>query len=178
MLAEIKNPALATDVQKPGTAQVGLTVFVTVADPPSDPPTATFSYDFEYDGKHTARSVWIVNEFADFTLTLEPDLPADYLMTFAPLNPDGSGPITWLTPGGKDKREKPDFVIQGPDLSDDQMTITFTVQNDASPGESILVSFALNVVLTAPDGQTTPFTSPDPTIINVDPTGGVNGDAN
>ncbi len=167
MLAEIKNPALATDVQEPGTAQVGITVTVTVADTPTDPPT--FAYDFEYDGVHTARSVWITNEFADFTLTLQPqDVPEGYQMTFVPVNPDGSGPITWLTPGGKTKRDKPDFVIKGPDLSEDQMTITFTVQNDATPGEDTLVSFALNVLLTGPDTNVT-FTSPDPTIINVDP---------
>lgn len=170
MLAEIKDPALsANDDQKPGTAQVDITVIVDMA---TDPPT--FTYRFDYEGKHTARSVWVENEFADFTLTLQPEnLPPDSQMTFVPFGSDGSGPITWLYPGTKTQRPQPDFIIAGPELTD-PMTLEFTVQNDATVDKDVLVSFSLNVVLIAPDGPPTYYTSPDPTIINVDPTGGPN----
>lgn len=170
MLAEIKDSAL-TMVQDPGTAQVGMTATVTVADPPTAQPA--FSYTFVYDGVYTARSVWITNEFADFTVTLQPqNVPAGFAMTFLPVDPDAdgsvpSGPITWLTPGTKQSIPKPDYVIVGPELKD-AMKLTFTVRNDATVDKDSLVSFALNVLLTG-QGASTTFTSPDPTIINVDP---------
>ena len=169
MLAEIKDSLAPTLVKLSGTVQVPVTVHVIAADPPNDTPTFTF------EGLDTARSVWIKYEAADFTLTLSAEgFPEGWSVKYDTADP---GPITWLTPGQLESRPKPDYITE-PLSPDPFIVLTFTDTNTSIPDKDDLVSFVVHIVVTQPTGASARFnsrshldSSPDPTIINVDPPG-------
>lgn len=169
MIAEAK-PSVSPDLKSPGAVDVPVTVVVIAAEQPTDQPT------FVFQGLDTKNSVWIYSDEADFTLTLSPTgFPAGYSVTFATTGP---GPITWLTPGSGQPIKRPDYISE-PLLSDDSTVLTFNDVNTANPNRDVLVSFAVNVEIVPPrqdasdaepfTSQGHPYSSPDPTIINVDP---------
>jgi hypothetical protein len=161
MLAGTKDSVVLTKI--PGTAPVDVTVTVTAADPVTGQPV------FSYQGI-TMNRVPIITEKAEFTLVLRAEgFPPDFQVTFAPIGPGEPGPITWRTSGPQQQVARPDYITE-PVLSQDSMTLTFTVTNTATHSHVVLISFTLGVLVAGPDdpsGQT--FESPDPTIINVDP---------
>ncbi|HEY0510852.1 MAG TPA: hypothetical protein VGH73_03040 [Thermoanaerobaculia bacterium] len=164
MIAEAKN--LPRRIQIPGTTQVNVTVTVT---PPQGmgQPVVTFT---GLNDNHNQR---IETETADFTLTMV--LAGEGSATFAPLTLV-PGPITWLSPGQLQEVPQPSYITDLA-LSQDQLTLTFTDTNTSTvPGIDVLVSFLINYNYIAPGGEPMLFTSrdilfssPDPTIINVDP---------
>ena len=164
MLAEIKDSPTLAAVAFPGTIPVPVGVAVWAGDPPTSQPS------FAYNGLPDGKNFWNDYTRADFTLTLDPqDFPEDFALTFTPLA-SADGPITWRNPGPKDPVDQPSY-IDNLALSDDSQVLTFTVWNTAVPGRHVIICFTLNVLITDPDGQVSPYSSPDPTIINVDPTG-------
>ena len=148
MLAQVNASPIPQIHKLSGDTPVPVTVIAAAgASPTIDPPA------FSYKGLDTGRSIWIEANVADFTLTLSPaGLPPGYAMTFAPMDPDGTGPITWRSPGAKQPVRRPDY-ISPPVLSKDSMALTFTVTNTATPGNDVLISFTLSVLVT---GRPTP----------------------
>jgi hypothetical protein len=172
MIAETTRSSMAAQDVPPPEVTVPVEVQVTY-NPVGDP-------TFVFFGLDTNNSVWILAQLADFVLTLSPVGFVDQIVTFAPIDPQAPGPITWLTPGSGVPIVRPAYV-SAPLLSPDGTVVTFTDTNMAQ-GQHDLVSFAVNIVVTSLTGDVvlvatshTPYSSPDPTIINVDPPGG--GDA-
>ncbi|HEY4588192.1 MAG TPA: hypothetical protein VII86_03150 [Thermoanaerobaculia bacterium] len=172
MIAEIKESPAAALATTEGTIDVPVTVEITAADPPTGDPT------FNFQGLDTRNSVWITSEAADFTLTLSPEgFPEGWSVTY---DTTGPGPITWLSPGPEQPVPRPDYISE-PLLDDSSTVLTFTDTNTATVAKQDLVSFKVNIVITPPGGASMRFnslshtvSSPDPTIINVDPPGSGN----
>jgi len=168
MIAEAKssNPrTAAADVQP-----VDITVNVALSS--TGVPVITF------DGLTYLNNVQVDTSQADFTFTVVPDLPPGASAKFAG---DPIGPINWMTPGSGQPIPQPGYITDLA-LSDDRMVLTFTDWNTATAPLYVLVSFSVNIDYTPAGGEGTvlsshlpgaaddPYTSHDPTIINVDPT--------
>lgn len=168
MIAETKSSPATTLTKSLDTVDVPVTVQVIAATPPTNPPT------FNFQGLDTRNSIWIASQMAEFVLTLSPQgFPEGTRVVYATTE---AGPITWLSPGPEQPVPRPDYISE-PLLDDSSTVLTFTDTNLAVSGKNDLVSFVVSVVITLPGGPTElfnshsePYTSPDPTIINVDPT--------
>jgi DP-EP family len=138
-----------------GTAVDGdiQTVAVTVtAGAPGDPPT--FAFD--------PQDIEILQPQVTLALTL--DQAGFSSVTFAPFGATDPGPIVWRKPGTKEPVARPSYIAP-PTLDASATTLSFDVTNTASGPKMVLVSFTIRILA---DGQI--YESPDPTIINVDPT--------
>jgi hypothetical protein len=165
MLAEIKDPVRTRIVKDPGTQFVTSTVEVIAGDPPA----------FRFPGLEKGRNATITHEEADFTLTLQnppTGFPEGSRVTFVPLvtvpaESPTDGPITWLTPGTLEPIARPHYIkaVELPEPT----ALAFSLTNPSRPDHDVVVSFVVNVVVTVPDQPDVPLSSPDPTIINVDP---------
>ena len=164
MIAEAVTPSTTNEAQP---AMVLIPITVEVTNSPTDP-------TFKFYGLGPNRSVFIAAPTAVFVLTLSP-VGFDSAVTFAPVTPDTAGPISWFTPGSGVPIRRPDY-ISSPELSQGATVLSFTDTNNAS-GQQDLVDFAVTIEVVGINGELTrhtshqPYTSPDPTIINVDPTG-------
>jgi hypothetical protein len=138
---------------------------------------------FRFFGLTVPNNAMVQTQQADFTLTLSINGPGT--VSFA------GDAITWLPPGDQTKPiPQPDYIVG---LTVTDSVVKFTDLNLADPTAMILVSFVVNVQYTpavanglAGDDGAVPyssrgiayfadtFTSHDPTIINVDPTGSGN----
>jgi hypothetical protein len=165
MIAEARTP-LATNDAPPTMVLVQIEVEVTYN--PTGIPA------FKFYGLGPNHSVFVEAPTAIFVLTLSP-IGFDGAVTFAPVTAETDGPISWFTPGSGDPIVRPDFVSY-PELSQGSTVLTFTDTNTAS-GQHDLVGFAVNIEVASPSRglmfftSRQPYSSPDPTIINVDPTG-------
>lgn len=135
---------------------------------------------FRFFGLTSPNNAKVLAPEVDFILTLSINGPGT--VVFA------DPPITWYLPGDQSQPiPQPDYITNLA-WTDDQ--VTFVDVNPASSPTMVLVSFVVNVTYTALAGDggivTTffnsqgdsfvgdTFTSHDPTIINVDPTGSGN----
>jgi hypothetical protein len=167
--------ALTLDDPPPTSFDVAV-VFVPPAVPGGDP-------IFRFFGLTGPNNAKVEVAEADFTLTLSNNGSGTVVFDTAA--------ITWLKPGDQTSPiPQPDYIL---DLTVTDTVVTFTDLNQADPSAHILVSFVVNVQYTpavanglAGDDGTVfyssrgiafvaeTFTSHDPTIINVDPTGSGN----
>lgn len=165
MIAEAVTPSAVNDA--PPT-MVLIPIEVEVTHSPTGP-------TFKFYGLGPNRSVFIAAPTAVFVLTLSP-VGFDSAVTFAPVAPDTDGPISWFTPGSGVQIVRPGYISY-PELSQGSTVLSFTDTNTAASGQHDLIDFAVTIEVAGMDGDLTrrtshdPFTSPDPTIINVDPTG-------
>ena len=157
-----------------------------------DPPTTTFDvqvvfippttpggsdYAFRFFGLSAPNNAKVQTPQADFTLTLSVNGPGTVTFT--------ADPIVWLLPGDQTEPiDRPDYITEPVATGSNQ--IAFTDFNPVDPEAAmVLVSFLVNVnyqplsdddsfLLLSSAGLAffeDTFTSHDPTIINVDPTG-------
>jgi hypothetical protein len=146
-------------------------VFMPPVTPGGDP-------SFKFFGLTAPNNATVQTPQADFLLTLSTNAPGT--VTFDAV------PITWLKPGDQTQPiAQPDYITN---LAATDSQVTFTDLNPADPSAAILVSFVVNVkylplsnddsfLLFSSAGLAffeDTFTSHDPTIINVDPTGSGN----
>ncbi len=165
MIAEAVTPSAANDAPP---AMVLIPIEVEVTNSPTGP-------TFKFYGLGPNRSVFIAAPTAVFVLTLSA-VGFESAVTFAPVAPDTDGPILWFTPGSGVQIVRPDYISY-PELSPDSTVLSFTDANTAASGQHDLVDFAVSVEIPGINGEVARYTShqphisPDPTIINVDPTG-------
>ncbi len=167
MIAEARH-AVATNDDPSALERVEIEVEVTY-NPTGDP-------TFKFYGLGPNHSVYVEAPEAVFVLTLSP-IGFEGPVVFAAIHPEQDGPVSWFTPGSGAHCVRPSY-IGPPELNFDSTTLAFTNTNRASGGKHDLIDFAVNIVvlLLGDDGESLytshkPYTSPDPTIINVDPTG-------
>lgn len=165
---------LALDDPAPTTTFDVKVVFV----PPTTP--GGTDYAFRFFGLTAPNNAQVQTPQANFTLTLS--INGTGAVTFA------GDPITWFPPGDQTQPiPRPDYITPPAAVGTNQ--VTFTDTNLADPTAMILVSFVVSVkyssavddesfLLLSAVGRSffeeDTFTSPDPTIINVDPTGSGN----
>lgn len=140
------------------------------------PPAGGGDPIFRFFGLTAPNDAQVQTPQADFTLTLS--LNGSGTVSFT------GDPITWLLPGDQAKPiVRPDYITAPVAVGGNQ--VKFTDFNLADPTAMILVSFMVNVkyqpvidddsfLLVSSTGVALfedTFTSHDPTIINVDPTG-------
>jgi len=152
-----------------------------------EPPTTRFDVDvvfvpfppgggdpvFRFFGLTAPNDAQVETAQADFTLTLSINGPGT--VSFA------ADPITWLLPGDQTQAiDRPGYITE-PVVNGNQ--VSFTDFNLADSSAAILVSFVVKVSYQPENGSSRrlasegiaffeqTFTSHDPTIINVDPTG-------
>ncbi len=161
---------LALDDPAPTTAFNVSVVFVPPTTPGGD------DYAFRFFGLTAPNNAMVQTQQADFTLTLSINGPGTVSFT--------ADPITWLLPGDQTQPiDRPSYITEPVAIGSNQ--VAFTDLNLADPSAAILVSFVVNVkylplsnddsfLLFSSTGlafSEDTFTSHDPTIINVDPTG-------
>jgi hypothetical protein len=123
---------------------------ITVTVTAGDPPLFTFDpHDIEIDQTEVTVA-----------LTLQPAG-----VTFAPFGANDPGPIVWRKPGTKEQVARPSYIAP-PTLDASGTTLSFDVTNTATSGTKVLISYTIRVSI----GGGPIIESPDPTIINVDPT--------
>jgi hypothetical protein len=165
MIAEAVTPS-ATNADP--SAIVLIPIEVEVTNSPTGP-------TFKFYGLGRNRSVFVAAPTAVFVLTLSP-VGFDSAVTFAPVASETDGPILWFTPGSGVQLVRPDYISY-PELSQGSTVLSFTDTNTAASGLHDLVDFAVAVEIPGIASETARYTShqphisPDPTIINVDPTG-------
>lgn len=152
MIADRKRSPIASDPIKPESISVSIPVIVTAGDPPS----------ISFQGVGPQNSIRVDHETATFSLTLSTvGFQESDIVTFDPQEP-----ILWLTPGAEQTIGQPVFITNF-DLNDTSTVITFTDTNTATPNDEVLISFRVQALING--NPFTLATSPDPTIINVDP---------
>ena len=168
MLAEIKESTVKGELKPPGIQSITSTVEVSANHPV-----------FSFPGLEQGKNATIDHERADFKLSLK-NPPTGFLegsrITFVQLvppppqpqpQPPTDGPIAWRHPGTEQAVARPDYIDR-PTLQDDT-TLTFSLTNTSHLQQDVVIGFVINVLLTVPGRPDQVLTSPDPTIINVDP---------
>jgi hypothetical protein len=144
------------------------------------PPTTPggTDYAFRFFGLTAPNNANVQTPQADFTLTLSVNGPGTVAFT--------ADPIVWLPPGDQTEPiDRPSYITEPIATGSNQLA--FTDFNPVDPEAAmILVSFVVNVSYQPDSNDDSPrrlssegiaffenntFTSHDPTIINVDPTG-------
>jgi hypothetical protein len=172
MTAEAPRSTSALALDDPTTTHFDVkVVFV----PPTTPGGS--DYAFRFFGLTAPNNAKVQTPQADFTLTLSTNGPGTVAFT--------ADPIVWLLPGDQTAPiDRPGYITEP--VATGSRQIAFTDLNPVDPEAAmILVSFEVNVSYQPASNDDSPrslsseglaffeetFTSHDPTIINVDPTG-------